>query len=107
MDSYRDLLPDSDQPPDPDGATHEALLELLHAQAALLVTVATGGPRIQDVNACYIRRRRKLNSGLRRHGITPPFPFDDLFAWPGYWSGGTVGAAGKPRSRSSGGICAS
>ena len=72
--------------PEPDESTLEGLLELLNSQAALLVSVATGGPRIQDINGKYQQRRRKLNVALRARGIKPPFPWDDLWAWYGAWS---------------------
>lgn len=71
---------------DPDPITLEGLLELLDLQAALLVSVATRGPRIADVNEGYKRRRRKLDAALRARGIQSPFPYDDLWGWHGYWS---------------------
>jgi hypothetical protein len=70
----------------PEEMSLDGLLELLNAQAALLVSVATGGPRIQEVNAKYQKRRRKLNAGLRSRSIKPPFPYEDLWAWHGDWS---------------------
>ena len=50
---------------DPDPQRLEGLLELLNAQAALLVSVGTGGPQIDQVNAKYMRRRRQLNTALK------------------------------------------
>ncbi len=60
-------------------------LKLLDLQAALLKSVATGGPRINEVNVQYQQRRRALNAGLRRHRIEPPFPWQDLWGWHGTW----------------------
>lgn len=74
------------EPVDPDPGRVEGLIELLDAQKQLLISVATGGQRIDDVNREYARRRKKLNAGLRARGIQPPFPYDDLWAWYGHWS---------------------
>jgi hypothetical protein len=71
---------------EPDARTLEELLQLLNTQAALLVSVATGGPRISGVNYKYQQRRRKLNAALKARGIKPPFPYEDLWAWHGEWS---------------------
>jgi hypothetical protein len=70
----------------PDPATLEGLLELPAAQKELLISVATGGQRINDVNHQYTQRRKRLNDGLRARGIKPPFPYEDLWAWHGHWS---------------------
>jgi hypothetical protein len=81
--------------PEPDASTLEGLLELLNAQAALLVSSATGGPRINVVNAKYQERRRTLNAALRGRGIKPPFPYEDLWAWHGDWSANIPTYAGR------------
>jgi hypothetical protein len=81
-----DLLPSGHEPEsDPDTSTLAGLLDLLDVQAALLVDVATGGSRIDDVNARYKRRRRLLDGAPRAHGVSSPFPFEDLWSWRGYW----------------------
>ena len=74
-----------DEPEDPDPATPAGLLELLDAQAALLVDVATGGSEIKRVNDRYVRRRRRLDPALKARGLAAPFPFEDLWAWRGHW----------------------
>jgi hypothetical protein len=79
-------MPGEPAEPEPDEKTVEGLLELLNKQAQLLVSVSTGGPRINDVNGKYGERRRKLNAGLRARGMAPPFPYEDLWAWHGEWS---------------------
>ena len=71
---------------DPDPSTLEGLLELLDAQAGLLVAVGTTNLPIKDVNQRYVRRRRKLDAALRARGIKPPFTFDDLWTWHGHYS---------------------
>jgi hypothetical protein len=81
------FVPGVDEPPDePAGATPAELLQLLELQADLLRSVATGGPRIETVNSEYQRRRRLLNAGLKRLGIDPPFPWQDLWGWYGAWT---------------------
>lgn len=85
MTSWDDLLP-TNEAPDPDARTPQGLLEMLDAQAADLVSVATGGPKIEHVNARYVRRKKKLDRALRERGIARPFPFDDLWAWHGHYS---------------------
>jgi hypothetical protein len=80
-----DWLP-GERDDDPDPQSPEGLLTLLNAQAAILVSVSTGGPKIESVNARYIKRRRKLNAALRARGIEAPFPYADLWEWYGYYS---------------------
>lgn len=72
---------------DDGGATTvQGVLDLLNAQANLLTTVGTGGPKIQDVDKIYARRRRELNAALRARAIPIPFPYNDLWEWHGYYS---------------------
>lgn len=84
--SWEELPPwERSDEPDPDASTASGLLELLDAQAAQLVDVATGGSAIDDVNEAYKRRRRLVNQALRERGLPVPFAFEDLWAWRGYW----------------------
>lgn len=85
-DPWADLMPGDPGEPEPDEKTLEGLLELVNKQARLLVSVSTGGPRIDDVNGEYQEWRRRLNAGLRARGMAPPFPYEDLWAWYGEWS---------------------
>lgn len=95
-----DLFPPGHEPEsDPDTSTLGGLLDLLDAQVALLVDVATGGSRIDDVNARYTRRRRLLDSALRNRGVPVPFPFEDLWAWRGYWQAQGLGTYQSRRQR--------
>jgi hypothetical protein len=71
---------------EPDAASADGLKELLRRQAALLISVATGGPRIDSVNGEYARRRSQLATGLRGFGLEDPFPWRDLWGWYGAWS---------------------
>lgn len=58
----------------------------IEAEKNLMVSVATGGPRIQEVNQAYIQRRTRIGDALREMGIPDPNPYDDLWAWYGKWS---------------------
>lgn len=55
-----------------------------------MVSVCTGGPRIQEVNQQYIQRRDEIGRELRRRGIDDPNPHGDLWAWYGRWSAGDL-----------------
>jgi len=48
---------------EPEGNTREELRELLNLQRALLIAVATDGPRIETVEDEYENRRSKLRRG--------------------------------------------
>jgi len=68
--------------------TDEELITEIEAQRALMVAVATGGPRIQEVDAEYRRRRIKIQQGLTERGLQDPNPHTDLWRWYGTWSSG-------------------
>lgn len=68
--------------------TDEELLEAIEAQRLLMIAVATGGPRIDDVNAEYVQRRRLIERELARRGIENANPHSDLWRWYGKWSSG-------------------
>jgi hypothetical protein len=55
-----------------------------------MVAVATGGPRIQEVNPQYTSRRDRIAAELRRRGLEDPNPHGDLWAWYGRWSSGDM-----------------
>ena len=66
------------------------LERLLDAQKDLMIAVATGGPRIQSVNAEYKDREREIAQKLADMGRQNPNPFPDLWAWYGRWSSGDL-----------------
>ena len=70
--------------------TDEELLAEIEAQRSLMNAVATGGPRIQQVNGQYVERRDRIATELRRRGIADPNPHGDLWAWYGRWSAGDM-----------------
>lgn len=68
--------------------TDDELIAEIEAQKALMVAVATGGPRIQEVDPEYRRRRIKIQKGLSERGLKDPNPHADLWRWYGTWSSG-------------------
>jgi hypothetical protein len=55
-----------------------------------LVSVSTGGPKIDDVNASYKEMFMEVDVALGRRGIANPIPFHDLWDWHGRWSRGDL-----------------
>ncbi len=75
-----------DSAAEPDLSTVSGLMQELESQAALLVAVATGGGRIETMQAEHQRRRQRLVRALERRGLQYPFPWPDLWLWYGHWS---------------------
>jgi hypothetical protein len=70
--------------------TEEELIEEIEAQRDLMISVSTGGNRIQEVNDEYKARRQRIQEGLKALGIKDPNPYSDLWRWYGKWSGGDL-----------------
>jgi hypothetical protein len=70
--------------------SHQDLINEIEAQRNLMIAVATGGPRIQQVNTQYQERRTMIDQMLRHLEIPDPNPFADLWAWYGKWSSGDL-----------------
>lgn len=64
------------------------LLAVVRQLSDLMVAVATGGPKIKDVNDEYRRLRDLLQSELVRRGLSLKIPFTDLWEWYGRFSNG-------------------
>jgi len=64
----------------------EAADLLIDRVSGLMVSVATGGPRINDVDAQYQREIRALRAVLKRLDIFFAVRFSTLWQWHGYWS---------------------
>ena len=56
----------------------------------LMVSVSTGGPRIQDDNDEYGRLYEEVDQRLRSLNISNPNPYRDLWDWYGKWSSGDL-----------------
>jgi len=70
--------------------TDAELVQDVEAQRAVMIAVATGGPRIQDVNWEYTRRRATIATELAARGLRDPNPYGDLWGWYGKWSSGDL-----------------
>jgi len=66
------------------------LIQIIETQKGLMIAVATGGPKIKDVNAQYQQRRFEILTKLQDIGIDDPNPYPDLWSWYGKWSDGSL-----------------
>lgn len=57
----------------------------------LMIAVATGGPRINDVDADYKRLLAEVADSLAELGLNDPNPFPSLWDWYGKWSSEIAG----------------
>ena len=69
---------------------HEDLAKLLEAQKSVMVSVSTGGARIQSVNSEYQSKIGDIAEAIRERGLENPNPFNDLWEWYGKWSDGSL-----------------
>lgn len=70
--------------------TDEDLLSALELQKTLMISVATNGAKIQNVNADYGSKLDFIQEGLSERNIKNNNPFTDLWQWYGKWSDGTL-----------------
>lgn len=66
------------------------LLQQIDRLRSLMIQVATGGPRINEVNADYRELFERVHGSLRELGIQNPNPYPDLWDWYGKWSSGDL-----------------
>lgn len=66
------------------------LISLIEKQKAVMISVSTGGPRIDQKNKEYISQRRTIQLKLSELKITDPNPYSDLWVWYGKWSDGSL-----------------
>ena len=69
---------------------NDELLKAIELQKNLMVSVSTGGARIQDVNNEYQSRIPLIQEGLSERNIEDTNPFNDLWQWYGKWSDGSL-----------------
>ena len=79
LDSLEDGSDDSD----------DILQQLDHVKSTM-VSVSTGGPRINDVNAEFKKGCARLTEQLSARGLLNPIPYSDLWSWYGKWSSGEL-----------------
>ena len=68
----------------------EDLLQQLDRLRNLMISVSTGGPRVNEVNAEYKRHYSQLTEQLEHRGIRNTVPYPDLWDWYGRWSSGDL-----------------
>lgn len=56
----------------------------------VMIAVATGGPKINEVERDYKSLRQSVRVKLSRTGIDDPNPYRDLWKWYGKWSSGDL-----------------
>ena len=78
-------------------STKTKILALLDQIKDILIAVATGGPRITDVNHEYIGLYNQLTRLLIPLEIENPIPYNDLWKWYGKWSSGDLTTYHKRR----------
>jgi hypothetical protein len=64
----------------------DAAALLVASLSDYLLSVSTGGPRIELLNDAYQREHRALTAALRRLELDNPCPFRDLWKWHSYYS---------------------
>jgi hypothetical protein len=67
--------------------TTAELIQELDRLKAIMISVATGGPRIQEVQTEFAGRFDAISLELASRGIENPLPYRDLWQWYGHWSG--------------------
>jgi hypothetical protein len=70
--------------------TDDELITGLEQIKALLISVATGGPRINDVERRYQQAYAPVAAELARRGLGNPVVFGSLWDWYGRWSSGDL-----------------
>lgn len=66
------------------------LEEVIERLRNLMAAVATGGPRIKDVEDDYKRLRAEVAASLTESGLEDPNPYPSLWDWYGKWSSGDL-----------------
>ena len=66
------------------------LLMTVDRLKSVMIAVATGGPRIGEVENEFAELYDAAREELRQRGIANPIPYRDLWEWYGRWSGGEM-----------------
>lgn len=70
--------------------TNDELIAALEDLRGQLIAVATGGPRINEVDARFQRSYANVAADLARRRIQNTIPFGSLWDWYGRWSSGDL-----------------
>lgn len=66
------------------------LLTTLDRLKSTMISVSTGGAKIQEVNDSFQSAFDSVNQQLRSRSIENPLPYSDLWDWYGRWSSGDM-----------------
>jgi hypothetical protein len=69
---------------------NDELLKSLENIKSIMISVSTGGQKIQVVNTEYQSLLETVSDGLTERNIRNAIPFSDLWAWYGRWSDGSL-----------------
>lgn len=70
--------------------TDSELIEAIEYLRNTMIAVATGGPRINDVNLQFQETYSLIDEELARREIKNPLPYKNLWDWYGRWSTGDM-----------------
>jgi hypothetical protein len=70
--------------------TNEKLLQAVDWIKTMMISVATGGPRINEVQSEFLAKYDLVAEELAARGIPNTLPYRDLWQWYGRWSGGDM-----------------
>ena len=70
--------------------TDAELIQGLDELRNILIAVATGGPRINDVNGRYQGLYAEISAELARRRLNNPLTYGSLWDWYGRWSSGDL-----------------
>lgn len=66
------------------------LLQAIDQLRAKMISVSTGGPRIQEVDDQFKGEYEQVADALKQRGIKNPLPYRSLWDWHGRWSSGDM-----------------
>jgi len=72
------------------GMTNEKLLQAVDWIKKMMIAVATGGPRINEVQSEFAAKYDLVAEELAARGVPNTFPYRDLWQWYTRWSGGDM-----------------
>lgn len=70
--------------------TNEELLQAVDWIKATMIAVATGGPRINEVQAAFAEKYDEVAKELTSRSVHNPIPYRDLWQWYRRWSSGDM-----------------
>jgi hypothetical protein len=70
--------------------TDQEFIQSIEKIKNIMVSVSTGGQRIQDATQSYREAYNEVEIELRNRNINNPNPYSDLWEWYGRWSSGDL-----------------